>query len=222
MANHCYNYGYFSGDSDQIKKLEEALEREKVNHLKEDYTDKGLKIPSFLNGNSVILYSKNYNLILSDKKDDFTQPGYDVYNLYGSKWFECEWEVYADREIQLMGSSAWSPVIPFFQKICKTYQLESYGDYSESGNDFAGEFTINKEGELFVKEMTYLEYEAINNPESFWDYALELVEMGNFIFFEDVLDYFKEVNWELSKSEIETLTRYYKNHLQELANKKGK
>ena len=121
-----------------------------------------------------------------------------------------------------MGSSAWSPVIPFFQKICKTYQLESYGDYSESGNDFAGEFTINKEGELFVKEMTYLEYEAINNPESFWDYALELVEMGNFIFFEDVLDYFKEVNWELSKSEIETLTRYYKNHLQELANKKGK
>jgi hypothetical protein len=217
MANHCYNYGYFHGDAEQINKLITALETEKTRILKEEYTDKAYPRLSYIN-----LWAGNYNLILSDKPDDYTKEGYDVYDLYGSKWFTCEWEVDSDKECTISGDSAWSPVLPFFAKICKKYNLTCEGNYEESGMDFAGRFVIDEGGNVEDEQMTYLEYEAINNPDSFWDNALELIEVGNFIFFEDVLDYFKRVKWELSNGEIETLTRYYKNYLQELANQKGK
>ena len=219
MANHCHNFAYFSGEPEQIEKLEEALARETANHLKEEYTDKGLTIPTYVNTNCVPLYASNYNLILSDKQDDFTQPGYDVYDLYGSKWFECEWEVMSDTEIQFMGSSAWSPVLPFFQKICTTYQLDSYGDYAESGNDFAGEFTITKEGELADTQTTYQQYEADHNPDSFFDNILYLVCEGDFNTFDEVLKCFQNVNWDLSQEELDRLKTEYSDYLLTLTDK---
>lgn len=218
MANHCHNYAYFLGEPEQIGKLEEALQRETNNHLKEEYTDKGLDVPSYVT-NTVPLYAGNYGLILSDKKDDFTQPGYDVYDLYGSRWFECEWEVMSDTEIQLTGSSAWSPVLLFFQKICTTYQLEAYGDYAESGNDFAGEFTITKKGEIAETQTTYHQYEADHNPEGFFDSALYYISDGNFESFELVLQHFKNVDWELSEEEVETLKKEYHEFLMALTDK---
>ena len=218
MANHCQNFAYFSGEPEQISKLEEALQRETANHLKEEYTDKGLSIPSYVT-NIVPLYASNYNLILSDKQDDFTQPGYDVYDLYGSRWFECEWEVMSDTEIQLTGSSAWSPVLPFFQKICTTYQLDSYGGYAESGNDFAGEFTITKEGELADTQTTYQQYEADHNPDSFFDNILYLICEGDFNTFEEVLKCFKNVNWNLTDEELNRLKTEYSDYLLTLTNK---
>jgi hypothetical protein len=218
MANHCQNFAYFSGEPEQISKLEEALQRETANHLKEEYTDKGLAIPRYAS-NTVELYARNYNLILSDQPDDFTKPGYDVYDLYGSKWFVCEWEVMSDTEIQLTGSSAWSPVLLFFQKICTTYQLEAYGDYAESGNDFAGEFTITKEGELADNQTSYQQYEANNNPDSFFDSALYYISDGDFESFQLVLQHFENVNWKLTDVEIETLKKEYHDFLMTLTDK---
>jgi len=212
MANHCQNFAYFSGEPEQISKLEQALQRETANHLKEEYTDKGLTIPSYAS-NTVDLYARNYNLILSDQPDDFTKPGYDVYDLYGSKWFECEWEVMSDIEIQLTGSSAWSPVVSFFQKICTTYQLDAYGDYAESGMDFAGEFTITKEGEVTDNQTSYKQYEATNNPEGFFENVLYYISDGLFESFQSVLDYFKDVNWNLTDAETKTLKEEYGNYL---------
>lgn len=219
MANYCHNFAYFEGEPDQIEKLEEALARETANHLKKEYTDKGLAIPTYVNTNYVPLYAGNYSLILSDKKDDFTQPSYDVYDLYGSKWFECEWEVMSDTEIQFTGSSAWSPVLLFFQKICTTYQLEAYGDYAESGNDFAGEFTITKEGELVENQTTYQQYEADHNPDSFFDNTLSLICDGHFKTFDEVLNVFRNVNWDLLEGEIELLKKEYHDYLMSLTNR---
>jgi hypothetical protein len=218
MANHCQNFAYFSGEPEQISKLEEALKRETANHLKEEYTDKGLAIPKYAS-NTVELYARNYNLILSDQPDDFTKPGYDVYDLYGSKWFECEWEVMCDTEIQLTGSSAWSPVIAFFEKICTTYQLDAYGDYAESGMDFAGEFTITKEGEVTDDQTSYQQYEANNNPDSFFENVLYYISDGNFESFQSVLDHFKDVSWDLTDVETETLKKEYHEYLMTLTDK---
>jgi hypothetical protein len=218
MTNHCQNFAYFSGEPEQISKLEQALIRETANHLKEEYTDKGIDIPKYAS-NTVPLYARNYNLILSDQQDDFTKPGYDVYDLYGSRWFECEWEVMSDTEIQLTGSSAWSPVVSFFEKICTTYQLEAYGDYAESGNDFAGEFTITKEGELADNQTSYQQYEANNNPDSFFDSALYYISDGDFESFQLVLQHFENVNWKLTDVETETLKKEYHDYLMTLTDK---
>lgn len=218
MANHCQNFAYFSGEPEQISKLEKALQRETDNYLKQEYTDKGLTIPSYYM-NTVELYARNYNLILSDQPDDFTQPGYDVYDLYGSRWFVCEWEVMSDTEIQLMGSSAWSPVVSFFEKICTTYQLDAYGDYAESGMDFAGEFTITKEGEVTDNQTSYQQYEATHNPEGFFEDVLYYISDGYYESFQSVLDHFKDVDWNLSDAEIETLKEEYHDHLMTLTDK---
>jgi hypothetical protein len=218
MANHCQNFAYFSGEPEQISKLEQALQRETANQLKEEYTDKGLAIPKYAS-NTVELYARNYNLILSDQPDDFTKPGYDVYDLYGSKWFVCEWEVLSDTEIQFTGSSAWSPVLLFFQRICTTYELEAYGDYAESGNDFAGEFTITKEGDLHDNQTSYEQYEANNNPDAFFESALYYIYEGTFESFELVLTHFENVNWKLTKGEIEFLKKEYHDYLRTLTDK---
>lgn len=228
MPNHCQNFAHFEGDAEQIKKLEKALARETANHYKKEYTDikylhpylrkKESAIPDYVT-NCVHLYAENYSLILSDKKDDFTQPDYDVYDLYGSRWFECEWEVMSDTEIHFIGSSAWTPALPFFQKICTTYQLNAYGDYSELGNDFAGEFTITKEGELADTQTTYQQYEANNNPDSFFEDVLYLISNGDFESFELVLLHFKNVSWRLTEGEVELLKKEYHDYLMFLTNK---
>lgn len=219
MANHCYNYGYFEGNAKQISKLITALETERAKQLKEEYTDKGVEIPSYTAVEGISLWAGNYSLILSEEADEYTKPDYDVYNLYGSKWFECEWEQYSDTEVQLVGDSAWSPMLPFFQKICIKYQLEGHGNYAESGMDFAGEFTIDKKGNLTNNEMSYQQYEADNNPDSFFNNVLYLISDGDFNTFDEVLNHFQNVNWTLSQQELDRLKTEYSDYLLILTDK---
>jgi len=213
MANYCYNYANFSGTPEQIKKLIISLEKQKSIYLKKEYIDKQLVIPPYATIDRISLSAENYNLILSKTPDDYTKADYDVYELYGSKWFECEWQLESETNCSLLGDSAWSPVLFFFAKICKKFKLICYGDYAESGNDFAGEFTISKKGEISIKEMTYRKYESVNNPDNFWEDVLSLILDGYFEDFQEVLDYFQDVDWILNEDDVTILQNYYKDYL---------
>jgi hypothetical protein len=133
--------------------------------------------------NYIEFYANNYHRLLLTKKKDFSVSN-DVYDQYGSKWFTCEFEVYEDNgiitSISLQGDSAWSPILPFVAKISKKFKLEAEGSFEEPGMDFAGEYTVDKNGNVSENTMTYKEYEAANNPEGYWNNLIDNIQEGHY------------------------------------------
>jgi len=210
MANHCYNSVTFTGDMEQLKKLEKRLKKTQENCFKEAYTDQGLPIPTTVSDeNSVWLNGANYHFILFKKTDNWTDSSEDVYDKYGSKWFEPYWSFDEDT-LQMWGDSAWSPMMPLFMKICKFYKLNASGFYSEPGMNFAGDFEMNEAGMMQHIPATYRAHLAKNNPEVFWDDILVWISEGYYEKLDAIFADFKEVDWELTPSEIETLEEAFK------------
>ena len=115
----------------------------------------------------------------------------------------------------MQGDSAWSPMLPLFSKICKKYNLTCDGNYSESGMDFAGEFVIDSDGNIEDTQMTYKQYEAKNNPDSFWEQVIYEIEEGYFDSLEAVYQEFTRADWVLSESEKLQLKEVYENSVKE-------
>jgi hypothetical protein len=207
MANHCYNYATFHGDEAGIVRLHKRL----LKILSEQERGYG----------GIHFDISNYHTVLFGKRNNKV----DAYDSFGSKWFECEFELdFFDEKVcsvTLMGDSAWSPMTPLFIKICKKYDLQCNGNYEESGMDFAGEFSIDAEGTCEVEETTYQEFQQKHNPESYWDTVITDIQDGYCETFEAVLERFNPHIWELNKSEIAELRTYfndYKDSLGEINN----
>lgn len=210
MANHCYNFITLSGDVNEVKKLNNRLTRLRDDALKEEYTDKGQEIPKYQT--AFWVHSGSAHKILFQKPDELTNH-FDVYEKYGSKWFECNWEYNEEDDfIVLQGDSAWSPMLPLFQKICRKYKLRGEGNYEESGMDLAGEFEITTDGEIMDIQMTYREFMQKNNPESYWDQLLCDIDDGVFDSLDDIINEFNADIWKLTeeeKTELEDAFRKY-------------
>jgi len=212
MANHCYNFVEFIGDPSSLHKLNKRLERISKQQLKEDYLDKGLPVPGYKQ-DVVWLNGSNTHELLFKKQPT---SNFDVYEEYGSKWFECNFQYNEeDDNLTIQGDSAWSPMLPLFSSLCKKYKVRCAGNYAESGMDFAGEFEIDTDGYLEDNEMTYRKYEAKNNPESFWDQVIYEIEEGYFESLEAVYQEFTRADWVLSESEATELKKVYENSVKE-------
>lgn len=212
MANHCYNYATFTGAANKVALLVEALTIEETKEVNLGNKNNCLE-------NLVSLWSGNYGLIVTGHSENYKQPEFDVYDVYGSKWFECCWDYEPGRgQITLLGDSAWSPVLPFFIKLCKAYNLQCEGEYSESGMDFAGTFVIDSEGNVEENQMSYREYEAEHNPGSFWQEVIYSIEDGQFEDFESVISYFQQARWEVVDYEIEELQKTFNKYLDTVKN----
>lgn len=217
MANHCYNYGYFVGKRTEIKKIiAQAKKIEVTVENKYRTTDE--------NSAQVSLWASVYSKILMnkpDQKEDGTyEASFDVYDKYGSKWFEAYFqleEYHNEDEIGLTisGDSAWSPMLPFFQKLCKKYKLTCEGNYEESGMDFAGEFTIDTEGNIDETQMSYGEFQQKNNPESFWDSLICNIEDGYYNDLESIYAEFNSDYWKLQEHEKEELKECFEKYQSE-------
>jgi hypothetical protein len=222
MANHCYNYGYFIGRLEEVKKL--FAQVKKIDLETETNYRRGDESAEFT------LWAGNFSRVLMNKPEqsaDGSFPtNFDVYDKYGSKWFEAYFELQEGHTgdqagIIISGDSAWSPVLPFFAKLCKKYKLTCEGNYEESGMDFAGEFVIDEDGYTEEEHMTYREFEQKNNPESYWDSVVNEVQEGYYNTFEDVLELFSNKYWKLTKEEKEELKIYfndYKDSVEETGN----
>ena len=218
MANHCYNYGYFVGSRKEIEKL--LAQAQKLEEGKEVRYRESTPTTA-----EVSLYAGNYAKLLMNKPDKgengLYSPNFDVYEKYGSKWFDAHFELqeyHNEDEIGLVisGDSAWSPMLPLFVKLCKKYKLTCEGNYEEMGMDFAGEFEITATGEIMDVQITYREFLQKNNPECFWEDLLNSIDDGHFKTLDDVLAEFNHDYWVPTEEEITQLKERHEDYLSTL------
>lgn len=211
MANHCYNYGYFVGSRKEIQRL--LAQAKKLEEGKEVRYRESTPTTA-----EIGLYAVNYSKLLMNRPDQQEdgnfKTGFDVYEKYGSKWFDAYLELqeyHNEDEIGLIisGDSAWSPMLPLFVKLCKKYKLTCEGNYDEPGMDFAGEFTIDIDGNFEEVQMTYREYQQKNNPECFWDDITNQIDDGYFQDIESVYAEFNPEYWKLTPEEKEELKKCF-------------
>lgn len=165
MANHCYNYAFLTGSKEMLDLLESRLKKatEEESHL----------------------WYETFFIVLGKEKEEG-----DVYNFFGSKWFEAEWNRMSDTTASLCGSSAWSPILPFYEELSKIYNLNITADYEEPGMDFGGWFNVNKGVITRDISVSYEEYLWENNE----DYAIERL-------IEDIRDgYYSSLNKLMSRN----------------------
>ena len=129
MANHCYNWANINGPKKSLDLLEQRIEEA-------------------LKGDANSLWAKTYPILLG-----ITDVPDDVYDDYGSKWFDIGWDRHGKRDASISGDSAWSPVSQLFLKLSKEYGLHIESEYEEPGCDFGG-FYDCKNGEV-LRDDTY-------------------------------------------------------------------
>lgn len=156
MANNCYNHAHVYGSKEALDLLEKRIE--------EATTEQSH------------LYYHTYFDVLGIECPENT----DVYDDFGSKWFNCDVMREKDTELIISGDSAWSPVSEFYRKISEMYNLEIYSTFEESGNDFGGWYDC-KNGEI-TKDVTvtFGEYRYMEDPYEYVDFTIEEIESGDF------------------------------------------
>jgi len=113
MANHCYNSASIEGSKQMLDKFEKALAKAK----KEDRA----------------LFNATFYKVLGQEPIEE-----DVYNNFGSRWFEATWERQSPTSGILSGDSAWSPINEFLLQLSSVYGLTIASTYEETGDDFGG------------------------------------------------------------------------------------
>lgn len=219
MANHCYNNAYFTGKRKDIERLVKRIKNLKKKELVENPAtyewQKDL--------NSINLWAGNYHKLLYKGPDLVEGPSrsnFDVYDRYGSKWFELYAEIQeynSPDELGLIisGDSAWSPMLPLFSKLCVKYNLTCEGSYEESGMDFAGKYTIDAEGYIDDNHMSYRDYRLTEDFQSYFDEVLMWIEDGYYDEFNDVLNLFNPDFCTLSTEELQQLRDTFDKFIQE-------
>ena len=200
MANHCYNYVTGTGSTQDLTRLQSI-----VTILKE----KEIPIEDFVSCWSQI-YPLFFTQLPTQEKEE---GGPDVYQDWGSKWFEATFEISPEtQEITIYGDSAWGPVLPFFARLCKEYNLELEGSYEEPGMDFAGTFTIDKDGDIIDNQTTYTQHEAQENPEGYWMRLIENIEEGEFETVDEVYARLTEDSFVINEKDKEEIENEFKKY----------
>ena len=207
MANHCYNYVNGSGSKENLARLKSIVDALLDNkETSTTYVECYYKVyPMFF----------PQEVLEQEEFDDDKKPWNAVYEDYGSKWFQGEFEIdVEDGSLTISGDSAWSPMLPFFIKLAVEYKLTLEGYYEESGMDFAGKFTISPTGELEDTQMSYNQMQMMENPEGFWQNTMDSIEEGYFDSMEEIINHFEVDYWgELTQEDLNLLEKAYKDYL---------
>jgi len=206
MANHCYNYTNGSGSKENLTRLktivDALIDKESGNQV---YVDCYYKVyPMFF----------SQEVLEQDESDEDKKAWDTVYEDYGSKWFQGEFEIDPeDGSFTISGDSAWSPMLPFFIKLAVEYGLTMEGYYEEPGMDFAGKFTISPKGELEDNQMSYNQMQMMENPDNFWENTMSLIEDGHFDTMEEIINHFEVDYWgKLSVEDLNLLEAAFKEY----------
>ena len=181
MANHCWNWSSFTGSREDLEKLIANVEKAKA--LNE--------------GNGISLWYRNYSVALGLPPWQEGDPDYDVYDRYGSKWFDVDIDDNQDHVI-LVGSSAWSPMCEFFRKLSAVYNLDVYAEYEEPGMDFGGFFSASVGEVTRDEQLSYNQYRvAQDGGES----LLESLDRFDFESVEEAVNHFEDLKQVMSGDE---------------------
>jgi len=100
MANHCWNWVYFTGKKEDLQRLHDGLRKaESLNA--ENY--------------GLIWYETFYTALGLEPPEQTA----DVYDEFGSKWLDIHDIDMSDEHLEFSASSAWSPVSAFLLKLSK-------------------------------------------------------------------------------------------------------
>ena len=140
MANHCYNWVYFTGKKENLEKLLDGLEKAKALNIE--------------NGGHIW-----YETFFTALGMDVPEETIDVYDEFGSKWYDpCDIE-FDGEGITISGTSAWSPVSEFFLKLSSVYQVKFNSEYDEAGHDFGGFYAGENGVVTDDRQYTHAQYE---------------------------------------------------------------
>ena len=189
MPNWCSNFIRITGDKDKIENIKRLIE---LSRNEDEYPG---------------LFTTLVGIPEGMSPTDYQEKWWDA-NIehWGTKWdinpHETSVGLY-DEEITICQETAWSPPIPFCQKIAQMFDVEVYIQYEEPGVDFAGECNCFPDGTYDDKEYTYSEGLYKTNNEYFWEGHVpdqlcyineELEENQNVV--EKIKDYFHFCNEE--------------------------
>jgi hypothetical protein len=141
-------------------------------------------------------------------------------NEYNDNWYNtncdrwgCKWDVdisehdisVEDDAIYMYIQTAWSPCNGFLKMLHEKYGVDCENDYNESGNDFAGRYTIDSGGENdecyeYLEGLYHFDYES-------FIYEIECLMEGELPPLEEWLKQFPYVQ---SKIDLETIYESYK------------
>lgn len=174
MPNWCSNYLVVTGSADAIRQINEGFQKENA------FENLIGKDPSFAKDN---WYDHNCSR-------------------YGTKWDIGPIDTFYEdgyTELALSFDTAWSPCVPFVKTLCEKYKVNAVLEYAESGCDFAGRLTLEREdkedGELCVHEEQ-------------WDYHEGLYTLDRQAWFDGELEWAMENAYELELTNEQFLEEY--------------
>ena len=184
MANHCYNSASIEGTKQMLDKFEKALK-------------KATKI-------SRTLYKDTFYQVLGQEITDE-----DVYNNFGSRWFEPTWERQSHTTGVLSGDSAWSPVSEFFQLLSKVYKFTISTTYEECGDNFGGWYDCQNGVGLRDDRTSYYAFRYLDDREHTMETMLEDASEGYWESVDELCPDLLEIMREKDKVElIEAVEKY--------------
>ena len=199
MPNWCGNYIKISGEESNMKDIYEFFVRS------ESLPDEDHWVMS-----SLIPEDEDFEQI--KESGDFILSPY--VSFYGCKWDfmvrECNGD-YTPTLITISPQTAWSPPLPFCQRLSEKYGVNVIAEYYEGGNDMAGRFEFSDGEEIEAEEYGYAEGLFHLDNETFWvevESDLEWLLCENpEVTIEDVLG--AKYPYLTSEDDIETLTTIY-------------
>jgi hypothetical protein len=184
MANYCYNTSIFSGKKENLQKMYDNIIKAKQTHPE----------PPFEH-----LYYRSFFTALGW---DIPKKDVDVYEDFGSKWFDCDIDWDAEEQIVISGSSAWSPVSEFFLKLSRVYELEFTSEFDEAGCDFGG-FYSGINGEVTDnRTYTHAQYEWLSK-----DFESIDLDYHEFESEEEAIEFFSSIQEVCTRKEWEVVLK---------------
>ena len=185
MANNCYNFATLIGSKESLDLLEARLieSKKETPHLWYGTFHQvlGIEVPE--NG--------------------------DTYTIFGTKWFDAEWNRESDTDATLSGDSAWSPPSEFFRKLSDVYQLTIESEYEEPGCDFGGYYNCSNGEILRDDTYSYNMFHLVENRQYFMKKICEDITYGTYDDYEDFAKHNEDVVQALSPKEIEEIKEQF-------------
>ena len=184
MANNCYNDAHIEGTEQMIDLFIQRLEEAKKE-------DKALFNPTF------------YKALGQDPTNE------DVYNQFGSRWFDANFERFSPTSMSLCGDSAWTPINEFLLRLSAVYGFTIASTYEESGEDFGGWFSCTN-GEVTIdKSTSFYAFRYLDDREHTMETMLEDATDGYWESVDDLDSELLEIMREKDRVElIEAVNKY--------------
>ena len=198
MANYCYNWAKISGSETALKTMLDNISKA-------------------TNQNTESLWYETYPITLgldrAEAPKDINTFYNDVYEEYGSKWFNIhiDDQTYENGQgtVLLGGDSAWSPMSPLFRKLSEVYQLEIESVFEESGNDFGGYYDC-KNG-VVTKDLTFewRVFQYIDDRDTYINSMFDDLDCGHWEDLEDFKDVHKSEVFQFTTEEWADIYDYF-------------